>query len=246
MILTVWGCGGSGKTTFTVNLAMALANKGYMVGILASQLEYADLPQHIGQSIFEKHGTFMAIKDNNAKEHFWKCDVHQYIFTLAVPNEYSGFDGEGVSLAQAEALIEQSEANFDILLVDGHESMNNAISSKALTVSDKILLLHKPSLKAYSWYASRKMPISLFKLEEKLVHLINAPDKSFEESAYLEKIHVKSKLTLPLVTSAPLLCNLGKPIYLSNERGAKEYRIALDSVLEIIETGDKETGANEH
>ena len=42
-IISVWGNGNSGKTTFAVNLACALANRNCLVGLISSMLPYGTL-----------------------------------------------------------------------------------------------------------------------------------------------------------------------------------------------------------
>ena len=49
-IITIWGANGSGKTTVAVNLAAALADRDYMVGIISSKLLYGELQSFFGKN----------------------------------------------------------------------------------------------------------------------------------------------------------------------------------------------------
>jgi cellulose biosynthesis protein BcsQ len=241
MIITVWGSSGSGKTTLTANLALALAGQRYMVGVIDARLDYAELPMLYGQRVFSRHGIFMAIKDGDAKAHFWKSDIDPNLFVLSVPNEYSGFEGETVTLEQTKQLLSQSNEHFDFVLVDGHESTRNAISSVSLTMARYILPVHKPTLKSYSWHMSAQTAVSLLHLEEKLIPVLNPANQLYETAAYLSKVDVRPDYTLPIVPNAPLLGEMGRPIYQTGERGAKEYRNVLCALAERLINAKEES-----
>jgi len=50
-ILTIWGRNGSGKTTFAVNLALSLAARNYMIGIISSKIYYGEMQSMFGQRV---------------------------------------------------------------------------------------------------------------------------------------------------------------------------------------------------
>ena len=108
MIITIWGRSNAGKTTVAANLALALAEKGKIAGIISSNLQYGHLQILFGQTIHEKHGIYRAIEDNDANGHFWKSGLNENVFLLSVPNEYCRMDFENVTLRQAEELIKQA------------------------------------------------------------------------------------------------------------------------------------------
>ena len=76
-IITIWGRAGSGKTTFAVNLALALAERKFIVGVVSSNLLYGNLQVFFNQSIREDKGVFQALDNclDGVNEHFWKCGI---------------------------------------------------------------------------------------------------------------------------------------------------------------------------
>jgi MinD-like ATPase involved in chromosome partitioning or flagellar assembly len=64
-IIAVWGKDNSGKTTFAVNMACALANRDRLVGLISSNLIYGDLQVFFGQSVPPEKGLFRALNDDN-------------------------------------------------------------------------------------------------------------------------------------------------------------------------------------
>ena len=57
-IITVWGANGSGKTTVAVNLAVALAERDLMVGIISSKLIYGELQSVFGKRVENEKGIY--------------------------------------------------------------------------------------------------------------------------------------------------------------------------------------------
>ena len=50
-IITVWGANGSGKTTVSVNLGTALAERDFTVGIISSKMYYGELQSFFGKRV---------------------------------------------------------------------------------------------------------------------------------------------------------------------------------------------------
>jgi MinD-like ATPase involved in chromosome partitioning or flagellar assembly len=234
MITTIWGRAGAGKTTVAVNLAMALANKGKIIGVISSNLQYGHLQILFGQTVFDKHGTYKAIEDNDAISHYWKSGINENVFLMSVPNEYCRLDYENITIQHVEDLLAQSSAHFDCVIVDGSEDIGNPISSVALTMSTHVLLLHRPSVVSCSWYASKKEVIPLLRVDGKLIHIVNAYDGSCKLDDYLGRTGINTKLELPFVAEAPLLENMGTPIFISDGKKIREYNTVLNKIVEVI------------
>ena len=234
MIIATWGRSNSGKTTLAANLAMAFADRDKIVGVISSNLQYGHVQILFGQTIHDKHGIYRAIDDNDANGHFWKSGLHENVFLLSVPNEYCRMDFENVTLRQAEELIMQAASHFDCVIIDGSDDIGNPVSSVGLTMSDKVLLLHRPSIASCSWYASKREIIPLLRLDEKILHIINAHDTSCNLGDYLGRANISVKLELPFIAEASTLENMGTLICSSDTRKSKEYNSVLNKIIEVI------------
>ncbi|GHV10084.1 hypothetical protein FACS1894217_15310 [Clostridia bacterium] len=234
MIITTWGRAACGKSTAAANLALTLSASRRMVGIISSNLQYGHIQSLFGQTIHTKHGTYRAIDENEAYAHFWKSGVDDNVFLLAVPNEYSGLDFEHITLEQAENLITQALPHFDDLIIDGSEQLGNPVSDVGLAMSDRILLLHKPSVASCSWYTSKSEVSRLLKIDDKITHILSAYDNSCSIEAYREKTGVTFDFELPFVSEMPSLENAGTPITLTNQRSAKDYKAALENIVKKV------------
>lgn len=235
-MITIWGRAGSGKTTFAVNMALALAERKFIVGVVSSNLLYGNLQVFFNQSIREDKGIFQALDNglDGVNEHFWKCGIQENLFLLAVPNGYKGLLADGVTGDEAHTLLSEASSYFDFLIIDGSEEINNPISSVALTLSSSIFTLHRPSIASCLWLRAMEDFIKQLHLKERLVHLLNANDGSCPIEAFLKNTGIHYSYELPFVKMASTQENAGTPIYLSSDKESKRYSRILDSLSEEL------------
>jgi len=235
-IITAWGRSGSGKTTFAVNLALALAQRQFIVGIISSNLQYGNLQVFFNQSIREDKGIFQALESANGSvnDHFWKCGLHDNLFLLSVPNGYKGLLADGITGEAAEALLTQASVFFDFLIVDGSEEINNPLSSVALTLSSTIYTLHRPSISGCLWLRSMEDFILQLHLKDRMVHILSGHDGSCTVEDFLRITGLHYSQELPFVKAAPMLENAGTPIYLDGEKESRRYRRILESIADDL------------
>lgn len=232
----VWGCPGSGKTTFAVNLASALAYRNCMVGLISSNLQYGDIQVFFGQIIFEDKGTFPALMDTvgNIKEKFWKAGLPgtDNLFLLAVSNGYDGILADNTTGEMVRQLFISCEMAFDYLVIDCDTDINNGISSIGLTVADKVLTLYKPSISANLWHNSCGKFRDYLGIDVKNIHILNRLNAC--HPGLLDRTGINIKYDLPRVKLAPACENEGKPLYLVNSGECKAYAKAIDKLCSAI------------
>ncbi len=235
-IITIWGRAGSGKTTFAVNLALALAERKFIVGVVSSNLLYGNLQVFFNQSIREDKGVFQALGNcrEGINEHFWKCGIHENLFLLAVPNGYKGLLADGVTGEETHALLSEASTYFDFLIIDGSEEINNPMSSVALTLSSTIFTIHRPSIATCLWLRAMEDFIKQLHLKDRLVHLLNASDGSCPVEGFLKNSDIHFHQELPTVKLASILENAGTPIYLSGDKASKSYSRVLDIISDEL------------
>ena len=232
----VWGCGGSGKTTFAASLAAALAYRNYIVGLVSANLQHGDIQVFFGQTIYEDKGTFMALMDKGAeiKEKFWKAGLPgtDNLFLLSVPNGYDGILADNVTGGMVKQLYESCEMAFDYLVIDCCTDINNGISSIGLTVSDKVFTLYKPSVAANLWHASCGKFRDYLGIDVKTVPILNRSNSC--HPSLLDRARVSFKYALPRVGIAEACENDGKPLYIVNSRECKAYARVVDKLCTAI------------
>lgn len=230
-IITLWGASGMGKTTTAVNLALAIAERNYMVGLISSKLYYGEIQGLFGAHIEHDKGIYKAISGgNNTKNRFEMVKGKSNVFFLSVPNAFDGMLLTAVSGETAKELIEDAAMRFDFLVIDGSEELNNPISSVGLVLASQIYVIHMPSVKDCLWQLSMSNTIKLLHLSDKMTHVLNAYDKSCDKVSYMANIGVPFDYELEYVPSAKIYENSGTPIYTKRNVWTKNYRRAIEKM----------------
>ncbi|WP_369282986.1 cobalamin biosynthesis protein CobQ [Oscillibacter sp. GMB15532] len=239
-ILTVWGGGHCGKTTFAVSLACALANRDLLVGLVSSNLIHGELQTFFGQAVPKEKGVFQALREENPNpgELFTPNGESKNLFFLSVPTRYTGLLCESVTLEKAERLLNHAALTFDVLVVDGSAQLANPISGVGLWLADTVLTLHKPSVAARLWQTGVTAFVRELHLAEKQAHILLSPNGSFDEKTYRDMTKLAFAAELPYVKQAAELENAGTPLYLCRDRECRRYRRALDQLAGTLMGGE--------
>jgi len=230
-IITVWGASNGGKTTVAVNLALAIAARNFMVGIISSKLYYGELQGLFGIRVDNDKGIYKAISNgNNTKNMFEQVASNSNVFFLSVPNSFDAMLLTAVSGTSIKELILDAAMRFDYIIIDGSEELNNPISSEGLTLANQIYVVHYPSVKDCLWQSSMESTAKLLHLTDKTVHILNGYDKSCDKVSYMSNIGVKFDYELEFVQSARILGNSGTPIYTKHNVWTKNYRKTIEKI----------------
>lgn len=240
-VISVWGNEGSGKTTFAVNLACALANRGYLIGIISSNFIYGSLQVYFRQSVPPEKGLFRALNDDNPNvgEKFMEYEESKNLFFLSIPNHYTGLLCDSISLQSVERLITDASLVFDILIVDGTGIINNPVSDVALWLSERIYTLHRPSIAAQMWYKGMEDFRKELRITDKQIHILLEPNGEFDIKTFQGMMEQSFSHELPFVKCAPGLENAGTPIYFVKDRPCRRYAKVLEQIANEICGGKK-------
>lgn len=236
-IICVWGSGGSGKTTVSVNLGMALAERNYIVGIISSKLYYGEMQGLFGKRIENEKGLYTAISNGcNTKNTFVPVTQKANLFILSVPNSFDAMLLSAISGDTARDLIYDAAMRFDYIIIDGSEELNNPISSIGMSMASKIVTVHRVSVKDCSWQSSMENTVRLLHLADKQLHVINSYDKTCDKVAFISNIGLKFAFELPYVQNAKILENSGKLIY-ESKMGTREYKKIIQRLTSQLMNG---------
>ena len=240
-IVAVWGKDNSGKTTFAVNLACALANRNRIVGLISSNLIYGDLQIYFGQSVPLEKGLFQGLNyDNpNIGEKFSEYEESKNLFFLSVPNHYTGLLCDSVSLKSVEQLIVSASLVFDILIIDGSEDITNPVSGVGLWMAERIFTLYRPSVAAQMWNKGVEDFIRELHIKDKQIYIMQAPNGEFCDKTFKSLIELSFDYELPFIKRASELENAGTPIYFFKDRRCLRYSKVLEQTSDEI-CGGKE------
>ena len=234
-IITVWGVNGSGKTTTAVNLALALAERNLMVAVISSKLYYGELQILFGKRTEGDKGLYRAIANGCTTRNMFVETDNPNLYFLSVENEFDGMLLSAISGDTIKELLNDASIRFDYLIIDGSEELNNPISSIGLTMADKVIAVHRASVKDCVWFSSMRSVVGLLRLSDKTVHILNAYDKTCDKVAYMNGLNLKFDFDLPYVENAKVLENSGKPIYTSRN-GTIVYRKMIERLASKLIT----------
>ena len=69
------------------------------------------------------------------------------VFVLSVPDKFDAMQLTTVSAKSVKDMLDDANMRFDYLVIDGNTDLNNPISSIGMTEADKLLVVHRPSVK---------------------------------------------------------------------------------------------------
>ena len=235
-IISVWGNSNSGKTTFAVNLACALANRNRLVGLISSNITYGDLQIFFGQSVPPEKGLFRGLNDDNPNigEKFSEYEESKNLFFLSIPNHYTGLLCDGISLQSVERLMTAASLVFDILVVDGAGDVNNPVSGVGLWLAERIYTLHKPSIAAQMWHKGVEDFVRELRITDKQVGILRESNGEFDAKAFKGMTELAFSYELPFVKRAGELENAGTPIYFFQDRVCRQYGKVLEQISDEI------------
>ena len=212
-IITVWGANGSGKTTVATNVAMSLAERNFMVGIISSKLIYGELQSLFGKRIEPEKGIYKALSNGGNTKNMFEATNNSNLFILSPPNVFDGMLLTALSAEAVKELIEDSKIRFDYIIIDGSEELNNPISSIGLTMANKIIRVYKVCTKDCIWHKAMENLTDLLHIRNKTITVINAYDKSCDKMAFLNGLDTRPDFELPYVSNCSTFANSGKLIY---------------------------------
>lgn len=235
-IVSVWGGGNSGKSTFAVNLACALSSRDRLVGLVSSNLVYGNLQIFFGQSVPTEKGLFHALHEDNPNigEKFSEYEESKNLFFLAAPTHYTGLLCDTVTLKSVERMISAASLVFDILIIDGAGELANPVSGTGLWMAERIVTLHKPSIAAQMWHQGVEDFVRELHIADKQIHIMQAPNGEFDDKTFQSMMGLSFAYELPFVKQAGELENAGTPIYFLHDRPCRRYGKVLEQISEEI------------
>lgn len=232
-IISVCGANGSGKTTTTVNLAYSIAQRNFTVGVISSNIYYGEIQTIFGCNIPDDRGIYQALLNGETKNMFVQAGKTA-VFVLSVPDKFDAIQLTAISHKRVNDIIDDAAIRFDYLIIDCDTELNNPISSIGMTVADKIITVHHPSVKDCIWQQSMQNVNNLLNLSYKTVHILNGYDKSCDLSAYKSSIGLKFEFEIGYVDNANVYANTGQAIVFHDLRQERAYISAMKALTSSI------------
>lgn len=232
-VITVWGANGSGKSTTVVNLAFALAQRNFTVGVISSNVYYGEMQTLFGCNIPGDRGIYNALMGGETKNMFVQAEKTS-VFVLSVPDKFDAMQLTTISAKSVKDMLDDAAIRFDYIIIDGSTELNNPISSIGMTEADKLIVVHRPSVKDCLWYESMRNVLDLLNLAYKTEHILNAHDKSCDLSAYKTSVGLTFEFELGYVGNAKIYANTGQAIVFHDLKQERAYTSDMKALASSI------------
>ena len=201
-IITVWGANGSGKTTVSVNLGAAIAERDFTVGIISSKMYYGEMQSFFGKRVETERGIYKAISNGCNTKNMFETTNNPNLFFLAAPSNFDEMLLSAISGETIHELIEDSSIRFDYIIIDGSEELNNPISGIGITMSSNIVRVYRVSTKSCIWHRAMENMSELMHMNDKSLYVINGYDKIYDKMSFFSSTGIKPDFELPYVADS--------------------------------------------
>lgn len=233
-IFAIWGSPGAGKTTLAANLAVLLADSGYMT-CLVSAADYGPLSQFFGATIPENKGLHVALSSGkNVKEAL--TVVRNNLFILEPNTEGDAYELGNMTEKQAEEILQQLKDQFSYIIIDCTSYKESVLTGMGLVDASRVVLCVPHRDVAATWNFANEQMITA--LKEKLLYAsVDIRDGGCNMDQMLNVLKLEDTgfdIKIPRVEKAYYYENYSTPIVLQSGKQEREYKNAVLKTIKLL------------
>lgn len=240
-MISIWGKGGSGKSTFTSNLACCLAKKGNLVGVMGTNTTYGSIQHYFGMTVTEDKSLYNAIqtftKEDEIIKNFIPHPMMKDLFIMSMANTDDSLKIERISNDVGKNILFSTKDAFDYLIVDCTDANNDALALISLSYADFVIEVMRPTIQGIAYHIANEKLMEALKIKDKIKLVLNCDRNFLDPNTVSSKIEMKVTESLPYSINIERSENNGEPIFLSGKLiGAdRKYIKAVQNIVESFE-----------
>ena len=224
-LTAIWGPPGSGKTSLAIDLAYALSKGGSSVCLISPE-PFSEMSALLNIKITKQQSIEAAYHAiGNLKQTVLKVDG--LLFVLAAPYYTDAFEAEA-SLSDVKALLEETEATFDCVIVDCPAHGHNTLAAWSMNQADTVLLL--TGFRSASGLWNRAYQRAIKAMDGKTVPVCLQGDSGFDYRALCRLEELNPTIWVPFVLDAEAVRRMRRTLYDSGGKVGKAYNAAIDEL----------------
>lgn len=233
-ILTVYGAGGSGKSTFAVNLAAALAKQNKIVTIMNCDMNVGSLQIFFGETIDNTIGIPLVFRDKTEIPDKFIKQVTRIpnIYLLSCPNELHDILSGEIEANAINMVFRKLSLSSDFLIIDCTSDLYNELTLRGIQKADKLFLCYKITINHLKWHQSHIHTIERF--AKPVTYILNEHDNGCSTNDFASTSQIDYAYTLPDIYEARFLENEGTPIYTIGGKRYSKYTAQIDEIVATL------------
>lgn len=234
--IAIWGKNNSGKTTLAMNLAAYLAQSYNQLVGLISAADYAEIPAYLNLTFPVNKGLKAAIdaQTEHIKNFYVEAIKDSSCYLLSPAINCDSFELYGMDKAAGLRIIQESKEVFDVVIIDCCNTKGNAITGKALALSDAVVIPVNDDLAYPQWYQSNARLFDVMKIRTLFVE--SKVNGYANPQSIFKAMGVSPVSTLQYIRNAPAITNEGGFLF-KGGREQKIYESGLNTLWEAIRSG---------
>ena len=230
-VIAVWGSPCSGKTTLAVNLAVVLADSGYMTCLISAS-DHGELQAFLGTAIGKNKGLNAALNSGrHVREALTEARPNLCILEQDTAGDAYDLD---ISPEAVSKILDELRDVFNFVIVDCTNYKEAVLTGMGIVRADKVVTCIPHRATAATWHIANKQMFEA--IASKLLYVeTDLFDGGCSMEQLLASIGLEEcGLKLPMVKTAFLCENRSQPIVLTNGKAEKKYKEGVLTILRTI------------
>ena len=231
-VFAVWGAPGAGKTTLACNMAVVLADSGFMT-CLVSATDHGELQSFFGTAIPKGKGMYAAVSSGrNVREALTEARPNLCLLELDTGGD--AYDLASITPEQVKNIISDLRDQFTYIIIDCTSYKESVFTGIGLVESDKVIACIPHRVSAATWHIANEQMLEALAVKTFYVD-VDTREGGCNIEQLLSSIDLpECDVKLPCVDSAYYCENHSQPIVLRGGKSEKKYKNQILKLIKII------------